>query len=133
MYIYRRTSLSCSPLIGLFYLIEENLKVNFFTIIFYIAYMQSLNMHLFYTSFAIVVILTSCNSHFLICFLSTQNIISLVFPFLLKTFLKTKAQKTPGKKRPQLNYNILPHFVNLLFVRLIKDNSTSTLYLINFS
>ena len=66
----------------------RNMKVNFYTILFYIAYMQSLNMHLLYTSFLA----------FLSVFLSIQKIISLVFPFLLKTFLKTKEQKPPGKK-----------------------------------
>ena len=65
----------------------------FFTLPFlYIAYMQFLKMHLLHTSFPIAVILTSCNSHFLICLsVYPKNYLScLSLP--LATFLKTKAQ-----------------------------------------
>ena len=60
--------------------------------------MQFLNMHLLYTSFVIVVILTGCNSHFLNCLsVHPKNYL-----------LENQSTKTPGKKRPQLNILVSP-------------------------
>ena len=79
------------------------MNVYFYTTFLYIAYMQFLKMHLLHTSFTLVVILNSCNSHFLICLsVHPKNYLScLSFP--LANFLKTKAQK-PLEKETSVEY-----------------------------